>query len=144
MDQIRKLVSGRLKAQTPGPHPDPELLAAFVENALLETERAQLLGHLGACSDCREILYLAMPVSAEAQKVLSFRPKRSASLVFRWGTLVASVAIVAGLLITIRHKGGVTNYEMRVAPPSSPAPAQVAKQEPPAEIDKLHEELSAS
>jgi hypothetical protein len=144
MDQIRKLVSGRLKAQVPGPHPDPELLAAFAESALPETERAQLLGHLGACSDCREILYLAMPGSAEAQKVLSFHPKPSSSLVFRWGTLVASVVIVAGLLITIRYKGGVTNYDMRVAAPSSPAPSRIAKQEPPAEIDKLHEELSAS
>jgi hypothetical protein len=139
MDQIRKLVSGRLKAQTPGPHPDPDMLAAFAEKALSETERAQLLRHLGACSDCREILYLAMPDAHPAQEALSFQPKPRFGFALRWGTLVASVAIAAGLLATMRHKAGTAGYEARVVMPKStpPAPAQIAKQEPPSEFDKL-------
>src|SRR5882724_9048405 len=63
MNQIAKLVSGRLKTQAAGPHPDPDLLAAFAENALPDTDRARLLHHLGTCPDCREILYLTVPDS---------------------------------------------------------------------------------
>ena len=66
MGVLGKLVSGRLQAQAAGPHPDPDVLAAFAENALLQAERAQLLQHLGACHNCREILYLAAPDSAAA------------------------------------------------------------------------------
>src|SRR5437867_5551636 len=102
MDRFRKFVSGRLQVQAAGPHPDPDVLAAFAENALLDAERAQLLQHLGACHDCREILYLAAPDSAEAQKVLSFQPKRSSRLVFRWGALAASIVIV-GIAVTTRY-----------------------------------------
>jgi hypothetical protein len=144
MDQIRKLVSGRLKAQTPGPHPDPDMLAAFAEKALSETERAQLLRHLGACSDCREILYLAMPDAHPAQEALSFQPKPRFGFALRWGTLVASVAIAAGLLATMRHKAGTAGYEARVVMPKSTpsAPAQIAKQEPPAELTKMRDELA--
>src|SRR5690348_15668608 len=72
VNAFSKLVSGRLKAQTVGPHPGPEVLAAFAENALPDAERAQLLQHLGDCSDCRDVVYLAMPESDGAQKVLSF------------------------------------------------------------------------
>jgi hypothetical protein len=105
MDHLAKLVSGRLKAQSPtGSHPGPEALTAFAENALPEAERGPLLQHLGACSDCRDILYLALPASPEAQKVLVPQPR---PFMFRkwalgWGALVASVAVAAILITTIR------------------------------------------
>src|SRR5258708_21638857 len=96
MDRIAKLVSGRLKARaSTGPHPGPELLTAFAENALPEADRGQLLQHLGACSDCREILYLALPVSVPAQKVLVLQPRPFRRWALGWGALVASVAIAA-------------------------------------------------
>ena len=69
MDAIKKLVSGRLKAQAAGAHPDPELLAAFAENGLSGRDRDGMLIHLSACTDCREVLYLALPDPAEAQQV---------------------------------------------------------------------------
>src|SRR6266700_8092030 len=100
MRQFAKIVSrGLLTQQIAGLHPGPELLSAFAENALLEAERAQLLQHLGACHDCREILYLAAPDSAAAQKVLSFQPKSGSRLAFRWGALAASVVIVGAAVI---------------------------------------------
>jgi hypothetical protein len=103
MDPVTKLVSGRLKAEAPtGPHPGAELLAAFAENALPEADRGQLLQHLGGCSDCREILYLALPDSPQTQKVLvpQLRPFTFSHFplgrwALGWGALVASVAIVA-------------------------------------------------
>jgi hypothetical protein len=141
MDQMRKLVSGRLKAQAAGPHPDPESLSAFAENGLPEAERAQLLGHLGACADCREVLYLAMPDSPEAQRVLSFQPRRFSGLALRWGALAASVAIVAGLIVTVRHKPAMSRYESRVA---APPPVQIAKNEPPAVAEESRDKFAAA
>jgi len=80
-----------------------------------------------------------MPDAHPAQEALSFQPKPRFGFALRWGTLVASVAIAAGLLATMRHKAGTAGYEARVVMPKStpPAPAQIAKQEPPSEFDKL-------
>lgn len=105
MDRMTKLVAGRLKAQAPtGLHPGPELVSAFVENALSEAERAQLLQHVGTCSDCREILYLALPESPEMQKVLlpQPRPFTFRRWIFGWGALAASLAVAAVLFTTNR------------------------------------------
>src|SRR6266571_9124226 len=99
MQRIAKLVSGRLRAQPVGPHPDADLLSAFAENALLDTERNHLLRHLEVCADCREILYLAMPGTTDLQKVLSLRPSRSPWFALRWGALAASVVVVAGIFV---------------------------------------------
>lgn len=101
MDQLQKLVSGRLKSQAVGPHPDPDLLTAFVENALAASGRAQLLEHLGTCSECRWILYLATQECADVQPVLTLRPQWRSQTI-RWGTLVASVVIIASVLLTNR------------------------------------------
>jgi hypothetical protein len=141
MDGLRKLVSGRLRAQAAGPHPDPDVLAAFAENALLDTERAHLLQHLGACNDCREILYLAAPDSGDAQRVLSFQPKRSTWLVFRWGTLAATVVIV-GAAVVARHP---LFHARSQSPAAVKAPvstyAKVAEEKIPAEAEKMRDAL---
>src|SRR5450432_3419185 len=101
MGPLTKLVSGRLKAQpTLGPHPDAALLSAFAENALPTADRGPLLQHLGACSDCREILFLALPESAEAQKTLILKPSRFRRWGLAWGAAVATVAIAAVLFTT--------------------------------------------
>jgi len=99
LDGLKKLVSQRWRTQAVEPHPDPDVLSAFAENALPESERAQVLQHLGACNDCRDTLYLAAEHSPQAQTVLSFQPKPRSWLMFRWGALAASVLIVAGAVI---------------------------------------------
>lgn len=143
MDRITKLVSGRLKAQAVGPHPDPDLLAAFAEHALPDAERAQLVEHLGACSDCREVLYLGMPDSAEAQKVLSFRPTLRSGFALRWGALVASVAILTGVFAA-RY----SLYNMhRQAPAAVAAPAvstvaKIADEKMPSEVNAMRDALA--
>src|SRR5205823_792842 len=139
MDRLRKLVSGRLQAPMAGPHPDPDVLSAFAENALVEAERAQLLQHLGACHDCREILYLAAPNYADAQKVLSFQPKRGTGLVFRWGALAASVVIVTAAVIA-RYP---VFHARNKAPAAVTAPAsrypRVAEEKILAEAEKMRD-----
>ena len=98
MDGVRKLVGERLKAQTAGPHPEAELLAAFTENALLPSERETVVDHLAKCSVCRETVFLALPNPAEMQKVLA-PVKRHPRFALRWGTLVAAIAVAAVLIV---------------------------------------------
>ena len=139
MDQLSKHVAGRLKAQSsPGPHPDPELLSAFAENVLPEADRGLLLQHLGACSDCREIVFLALPESAEAQKVLVLNPSRFRRWGFR-GALVASVAVVAIFFATNRlaHRNQ-TSAKLATMPAAAPeTDTKIAAETPPAELNQI-------
>ena len=67
MTEVPKIVCDRLRAALPGraapeqTHPDPDLLAAFAEQALSATERDGVLQHLGLCGDCREVVALSLP-----------------------------------------------------------------------------------
>ena len=149
MDQLSKHVAGRLKAQpAPGPHPDAALLSAFAENALPAADRGPLLQHLGACSDCREIVFLALPGSAEAQKILVLKPSRFRHWGLTWGA-AAAVGIVAVFFTTQRleHKSQIAKM---VAPASATrtetaadigmetgAEKKIAAETPPREIDEM-------
>ncbi len=143
MQRIAKLVSGRLQARPVGPHPDADLLSAFAENALLDTERAQLLQHLEACANCRDIVYLAMPGSTDLQKVLSLRPSRSSWFALRWGALAASI-VVAGVFVG-RHSLFHARYQpakVVVAPAPTPY-ANMSEKKVPAELDAMRDERAA-
>src|SRR5260370_778076 len=131
MDQIAKLGSGRLKAQSAGPNPGPDLLAAFVENALQNEEREKLIEHVGACSDCRQILYLALPESAEAQRILALKPNRRPALALRWGALAASLTILV-VVFTARYQSRGPVMQKAIS-----APAQIAAERAPAEMDQM-------
>jgi hypothetical protein len=111
---IKKLVSGRLRAQAIGPHPDPELLAACAENSLSGRDRVSLLNHLAACTDCRDALYLAMP-EADVQPVVApaHWPRRWG---MRWATLGASVLIIGVALLSDR--GLLMHHSPSNAPPA--------------------------
>jgi hypothetical protein len=131
MDNFAKLVSVRLKTQPASPHPDPDMLTAFADNALSTDERNRLLKHLGTCSDCRDTLFLPLPDSAESQNVLLVRPNRVSRLALRWGTVAASVVIAALFLTTYysRHKSANV--------PAASQPVQIAAEKTPPDIDHL-------
>jgi Photosynthesis system II assembly factor YCF48 len=133
MDVVKKLVSGRLKRDSAAPHPDPELVSAFSENCLSERERAQLLGHLGRCAECRALLYLAIPDVVDAQPVVSIQPKR-AGLRFGWATFAASVIILGSVLVGNRQMF-TGRPEPRAAASPSSLPAIVAEQKAPPQTD---------
>ncbi len=99
---MKKLVSVRLKSHAAGPHPDPELVAAFAENSLPQEDRVDLLEHFAACNDCRDILYLAVPDTAEAQPVVA-ASRRQPRFAWRWATLAASVVIIGSVIVSNRH-----------------------------------------
>src|SRR3954470_4526788 len=120
---LKKLVSARLRSQAAGPHPDPELLAAYAENSLSAHDRHNLLDHLGACADCRDALYLAMP-EVDTQPVL--RPSyKSPRLAVRWATLAASVVILGAVLLTNREL--FYQHSSSVHPYTEAAPEKLAE-----------------
>jgi photosynthesis system II assembly factor YCF48-like protein/putative zinc finger protein len=114
MEQLPKIVQRRLQETAkPGVHPDPDLLAAFVEKSLNDRERSQVLQHLSDCADCREVMSLAMP---EIESKPSPIPERSRWLtwpVLRWGALAACVVVVSAAV--------TLHYERRQAGESSVA-----------------------
>jgi hypothetical protein len=135
MDPVRKLVSEGLRRQTPGPHPDADLLSAFAEKALLERDWAQVLAHLAECGDCRQIVFFALPDSAEMQKLLAIEGRPRSSFALRWGTLAAAIAVCAVLLVATRHRGVTSAYKQAVP---AKAPGQIAAElKTPPEIAEM-------
>ena len=137
MDPVRKLVSEGLQRQTPGPHPDADLLSAFAESVLPERERVQILAHLGECGDCRQIVFFALPDSAETQRVLAIEPRRRSGFALRWGTLAAVIAVCAILLVATRHRDVTSSYKQPV-PVNAPAAATAADLKTPPEVAEMH------
>ena len=62
---IPKSARDLLAKQTADAHLSPELLNAFVEQALTEAEKQQVTLHLASCADCREVVFLASSALAE-------------------------------------------------------------------------------
>jgi Photosynthesis system II assembly factor YCF48 len=128
---LKKLVSGRLRMQPVGPHPDAELLAACAENSLSRRDHHNLLTHLAACADCRDALYLALP---EVDTPTMMRPHyKSPRLAVRWATLAASVVILGAVLLTNRemfyqHSSSVQTYTaapvQKVVEPTADRPSE--------------------
>ncbi len=110
MQDIPKIVVQRLQGMAiTDPHPEPDLLAAFAEQSLAQSERALLLDHLARCAECRQIIALATP-EAEPETVPGrgfMRPGWLSLPAIRWG--FASAAILA--LIS----AGAFRYEHRQA-----------------------------
>lgn len=135
MERLPKIVQQRLQGNLkPGVHPDPDLLAAFAENALNDRERFQVLQHVAECADCREVLSLAMPAIEPAQ---SPAPETSSWVsgpmlrwpILRWGALAACVVVV-GTAVTLHYEWR-QGVRPSVAEKSLPAaPGAVASSEP--------------
>jgi len=87
------------------PHPDANLLAAFVEKTLTERERAQVLNHLADCAECRELVALTMPAEAEVTVPTRLLARRRWSVwqALRWGTLAAALGAVAIGVVLLRY-----------------------------------------
>ncbi|HEY7617339.1 MAG TPA: zf-HC2 domain-containing protein [Terriglobales bacterium] len=114
MEQLPKIVRERLRAAAAhAAHPDPDLLAAFTENALNERQRGEVLEHLAQCAECREAVSLSLapeemvvPEMAAAAEA-AFAPVAAPALasrrlgwpVMRWGALAACAVIVAAAVL---------------------------------------------
>ncbi|MFZ0731804.1 MAG: hypothetical protein WAM79_05735 [Candidatus Sulfotelmatobacter sp.] len=106
MTDVPKIVRERLKTALPrGAHPDADLLTAFSERSLPESERRLVLEHLACCVDCREIVSLALPEEASVPT-----PAQAPSATWlawptlRWAFVAAGILVIASLgTVQYRH-----------------------------------------
>ncbi len=103
MQDAPKIVVKRLQEMAVSdPHPEPNLLASFAEQALDRSDRNLVLDHLARCAECRQIVALAVPeVEPEAVSGSGFiRPGWLRLPALRWGfgTVAVLALISAGVL----------------------------------------------
>jgi hypothetical protein len=99
MEKVPKIVRERMLAMAVSvAHPDADVLTAFSEHTLPERERGPILDHLARCSECREVIALALPAEDAAPVVI--RPARNPWLTWprmRWAFVAAGVVVVASV-----------------------------------------------
>ena len=112
MPELPNIVRERLKVSRPtADHPEADVLTAFAERALPDSERAVVAEHLARCHDCRDVLALALPASVSVETIRVPLPVRGGWLrapVLRWGVVAAGFAVLAvtGLLQYQRGRVG--------------------------------------
>ena len=111
----------------PGTHPDAEILAAFSEQLVTETEREEILAHMATCDRCREVVFLAQIAmeAGEPAPVLPQAPerKRFGSRFANWRFAWIPVAAMAGVVgfAVVEHMRHAPAPEMRMAQNAAPA-----------------------
>src|SRR5580704_7583340 len=149
MSELPKIVRARLKAEPSGDHPDPNLLAAFAEQALPDRERAPILLHLARCADCRDVLALAAPPGDSVTDALdTTRHVR----VFRWSILrwgaVAACLVIVGSAVLMKRDSMMRMQSPKIVAMRSEEVAdqdQPSTREPlPAPLPPRHEEAFAT
>ncbi len=108
------------------PHPDPNLLAAFTENALLDRQRAVVMEHLARCEQCRDVLATPMQELEPAFMAAPAAPMQAVAMpakrwsVLRWAAIAACAIIVGSVVLLLPfEKKRVASYT--AAPASAPA-----------------------
>jgi len=142
MTELPRIVRSKLEGQSPKPlgdHPDADLLTAFAEGRLPDRERAPVLAHLAQCGHCRQVLAFALP-QLEPAAVLGHSLARKRTVrwgAIRWGTLAATVAVVAiAILLRSPEPSRRHGDEMAIAPPpAATSPAKVG----PAQANETQE-----
>ncbi|HUK25974.1 MAG TPA: hypothetical protein VLV49_15435 [Terriglobales bacterium] len=137
MERLPKIVRDRLVAEArPEVHPDPDVLTAFSENSLRESERDDVLGHLAHCQECREALALAAPqmemepvaVAAVAATAAPLR-KQTRWLdapMLRWGAVAAGVVVVGAAVLAYRGSGNHSETSATANKTAAPVSVQFA------------------
>jgi hypothetical protein len=106
MNDLPRIVQERLRSLDGGDHPELNLLNAFAEHALPETERRNVLAHLSRCGECREVVFLAQPELQES-RVSQGRSRWLGWRSMRWASAAACVVIVAAA-VSLRHQSPET------------------------------------
>jgi hypothetical protein len=137
MANLPKVVLKHLRSRADA-HPEADMLTAFAEQALPETERDLVIEHLSLCGDCREVVALVLPPVQAADMAVLAHSSRSGWFtmpVLRWGVVTAGVLAVTSfgvLQYRQSHQGKekqqvavVTRHEqLNQIPVPTPAPAQ--------------------
>ncbi|MFZ0705136.1 MAG: YCF48-related protein [Candidatus Korobacteraceae bacterium] len=116
---------------TPAEHPSADVLAAFMERALVEGEKQLVTDHLARCAECRELVFLASDAiepAATDKRSVAAKPRWQWTLGWVWVIPVAAMFLVgAGLLVRQSYFAAPTEKERasaKVQEKGSGSPAQ--------------------
>jgi len=118
----------------PFPHPDANLLAAFVEKTLSENERTQVVNHLAQCAECREVAALSLPREVEVAQPASLTARSwwSAWPTLRWVALAGALAAVVFVVVLHPYRSrGPETVSKETRPTLMARASQVPPQPPP-------------
>lgn len=139
-DDVGRLVGARLsRSAAVEVCPDAEVLAAYVDDGLADSERARLESHLATCARCRALMARLSPI--EAPSSATSPVWRLPRIDARWGALAATLLV--GTVLWMAWPRTAVQPESRVAMaidapeqrlparaveagPSAPAPAAPA------------------
>lgn len=106
-----------------GAHPDADVLTAYAEQSLGLAEREQVMVHLAACAECRDVVALASPaavVEAAPRLTLPFLAGGAA----RWVAAAAAVVVLsAAVLLRTPEKGNERGSYIDPPPAESSRPS---------------------
>jgi hypothetical protein len=129
MPELPQIVRERLKASpSAGMHPDANVLTAFGEQLLPESERALVLDHLSRCDDCREVIALSLPVS-EVTDVATARTVQHGWFGWpslRWGVVAAGIVVAVSVGVQqfrMHQRANITVAQVTTPSQESKAPA---------------------
>ena len=117
---LRQRLEARQSVHTE--HPGTDLLAAFVEHRLKDSEREKLLGHLATCSACRDAIILAIPeAAAETAGTAAARGfSGHFPAAMRWASVAAALAVAVGVgVLSYEHETVSTSTKIAAMPSSS-------------------------
>ncbi|HXN99526.1 MAG TPA: YCF48-related protein [Candidatus Acidoferrales bacterium] len=139
MRDVPKIVLKRLQeTEAAGAHPDADLLTAFAEQSLIQSERARVMEHLAHCSDCREVVAFALPATETVAVAASDNLARARWLswpVLRWSVAIAGMIVITSigivqyrqrqksdaLVASLNQRNETAATEEQALPPSPPA-----------------------
>src|SRR5260370_40960901 len=129
MGGISNTLRQRLAARpAPQVHPEADMLAAFLEQALPAAERDQIVRHLADCAECREVAALSLPMQPEPSLAQTLPAGRRVwFLGLRWAALAATIVIVAALVF--KQPRTKTNSTVAF---STPSVSKQTQPQPPA------------
>jgi hypothetical protein len=97
-------------------HPDADLLTAFSEGALGETERDRVMDHIARCGECREIVFLAAPeILLEQAPVKQPQPVVSGWRRFMPVMAAAAAIVVVGSAVLLNRPGRMETPSAKIA-----------------------------
>jgi hypothetical protein len=130
MEELPKIVAAQLAKEggnpplTAEPHPDPDLLTAFVERSLPERERGDVIGHLANCAACREIVALTQPELEATQPVFVPKLTGSRGRLLRWGLFATCATLALGVVLRQAKDVRPSVVAVKRAPESAALPAE--------------------
>jgi len=119
-------------------HPDADTLTSYVERSLQAAERNRVLGHLAACSQCRDIVSLSLVEPSEAVTAQGIGASAIPWWRQRWAprlglaASLATVAVIAAIVVELptrkshtasEEKAKVENHDVVPGEISTPAAA---------------------